>query len=342
MDTKKFFSRAPAKVILTGEHAVVYGAPAIALAVNRFATTEITADIEQGFLFILSDLRTTLRLTLTTLRKVRDRLLEAYRYFIEGKAGIRDVVKAPSDLFQYALLSLIEACQITPLHGLNIKISSTIPIGCGMGSSAATIVSFVKAILHFFHIDKGIEWVEKLILEVESFQHGRASGVDSFISLHGGCVRFCKDQKPVKLPLPLQPMWVIVTGTPESSTGECVSFVSEKWGRDQALWRDFEEVAKVFEKELQRNDTKALSSVMQENHRLLQTIGVVPDKVSRFIQEVELQGGAAKISGAGSIRGSTGGIVIAIASQEIEELSKRYGYQAFPLEGEVKGAEVYA
>lgn len=341
MDTKKSLSRAPAKVILTGEHSVVYGSPAIALAVNRFATTEIRADIEQGFLFTLSDLRTTLRLTLTTLKKVRDRLLEAYRYFVEGKAGIRDVVKAPADLFQYTLLSLIEACQITPLHGLDIKISSTIPIGCGMGSSAATIVSFVKAILHFFHIDKGIEWIEKLICEVECFQHGRASGVDSFISLHGGCVRFCKGQKPVRLPLPKIPMWIIVTGTPESSTGECVSSVFEKWGKDNALWKDFEDVTCAFERELQKNDTEAISFIMKENHRLLQTIGVVPDKVSQFIQEVEKQGGSAKISGAGSIRKDAGGIVIAIASQEIETLCKRYGYQAFPLEGEMSGAKVY-
>lgn len=333
-------SRAPAKIILTGEHAVVYGSPSIALAVNRYATTEIQTDLHQGIFFTLGDLRTTLRLTLSTLRKVRDRLLETYHFFIEGKVGIREVVTAPADLFQYALISLIDECQIDPLAGVHINVHSSIPIGCGMGSSAATIVSFVKAILHFFHIDRGIEWIEKLILDVERFQHGRASGIDSFVSLHGGCVCFQKGKKARYLEMPHHPMWVILTGRPESTTGECVATVSEKWEKS-ALWQDFEEVVALFEQGLKEKESKTLITALRENHRLLATLGVVPEKVQSFIAAVEKLGGAAKISGAGSIRGDKGGILIAFADSRIESLCNEFGYQFFPLEGEVSGATVH-
>ncbi len=333
------FSRAPAKIILSGEHAVVYGCPAVAVAVNRYATTEIATNPDQGIFFTLSDLRTTLRLTLSTLRRVRDRLLETYRRFIEGKAGIREVVTAPADLFQYTLLSLIEDCQIDPVCGVRINVHSTIPIGCGMGSSAATIVSFVKAILHFFHIDKGIEWIEKLILDVERFQHGRASGVDSFISLHGGCARFQKGKTPCRLDMPHHPMWIILTGRPESSTGECVAAVSEKWNAH--LTAEFEEVTSLFEHGLKEKSSSQLIETMRRNHQLLATLGVVPEKVRSFISAIEKQGGAAKISGAGSIRGDSGGVVIAISEAPLEPLCTQYGYQLFPLEGEMLGAKVY-
>lgn len=332
-------SRAPAKIILSGEHAVVYGCPSIAIAVNRYAITEIERNQDQGIFFTLSDLRTTLKITLSTLRRVRDRLLETYRRFIEGKAGIREVVTAPADLFQYALLSLIEDCQIDPLDAMRITIHSSIPIGCGMGSSAATVVSFVKAILHFFHINKGIDWVEKFILDVERLQHGKASGVDSFISLHGGCVRFQKEHLPYRLEMPQQSMWIILTGNPESSTGECVSAVSKKWTSHYA--KEFEEVTTLFEQGLQKKDTATLLEAMKKNHRLLTMLGVVPEKVQSFISSIESFGGAAKISGAGSICGEGGGVVIAIADKNIESLCQQYGYQIFPLKGEMLGATVH-
>jgi mevalonate kinase len=80
---------------------------------------------------------------------------------------------------------------------------------------------------------------------------------------------------------------------------------------------------------------------MRENHKLLSTIGVVPEKVQSFIATIEEIGGAAKISGAGSVRGSSGGTLVAIADTRIEALCKRFEYQIFPLEGEVLGATVH-
>jgi len=342
--TESFFSaRAPAKILLAGEHAVVHGAPAIGLAINRFATTTVRPREGSRVSFTLSDLKNTFDFTLATLRRVRDRLLLAYRQFIEGKKSIREVITAPGDLFQFALASLLDICKLELEEGLDIHLCSSIPIGCGMGSSAATIVSLVRALLYHFGIERGVDWIEKLIHEVERLQHGTPSGVDSFISLHGGCVRFQRGGPPKPLEMPSAPIWAINTGSPKSSTGECVSAVSKKW-KKSSIWEEFGEIAFDVERALATKKTTFLATAFSRNQRLLETIGVVPDKVKAFVKELELQQGSAKISGAGSIRGQSAGILLAISDESsdesVEQLCQKYGYECFQLEGERSGATV--
>ena len=298
---------APGKLILSGEHAVVYDKPAIVMAVDRSAQSiVIPGDGPEEIAFNLRDLSQEQSFTLRALRELKNRVSKNYHLFLEGRIGIREVLYKPVELFQFAFITILDGLHLKVANGLKIELHSNIPIGCGMGSSAATVLSVLRAIGHYFRVEFRPEWCLKYSLETENLQHGHASGVDSYISMNGGCARFQKGQAN-RIPLPRMPMHLVLTGTPETTTGECVSRVHEQFAASR-IWDDFEAVTNSMEKALSKNDIEEIQNCIRENHRLLQAIGVVPSKVQGFISEVEQWGAAAKVCGAGSIGGDNGGV----------------------------------
>jgi mevalonate kinase len=79
---------------------------------------------------------------------------------------------------------------------------------------------------------------------------------------------------------------------------------------------------------------------MRENHRLLCRIGVVPQKVQQFVADVETAGGAAKICGAGAVRGQNGGVVLVMADFMPTTLASKYGYKVSPVRGDPLGTRI--
>lgn len=183
---------APGKLILTGEHAVVYGQPALAMAVNRNAQVWVTMEGAQDTVSFdlpnVSEGRESF--TLRTLRDFHGRVQRNYQEFLAGELSIRDVLRKPVDLFQYAFVTVLDGLHLKMGGGVNVRLSSNIPMGCGMGSSAATILSVLRGLGHYYRVDFRPDWVARYSLEVENMQHGRASGLDTYVSMHGGCVRF--------------------------------------------------------------------------------------------------------------------------------------------------------
>ena len=330
---------APGKLILTGEHAVVYDKPAIAMAIDRSAQSVILpSDAADEFLFELQDLSQSESFTLRALRELKNRLAKNYRLFLEGKLGIREVLYKPIELFQFAFITILDGLHLKVANGVKIQLHSNIPIGCGMGSSAATVLSVLRGVGHYFRVEFRPEWYQAYSLEAENLQHGHASGVDTYISLNGGCARFQKGEAQ-KLPLPRMPMHLVHTGVPETTTGECVSRVREKFG-DSHIWDDFEAVANAMEKALTSNQLEDIQSCIRENNRLLADIGVVPGRVREFISEVENTGAAAKICGAGAVGGDKGGIVMVCSEQAPKQLCDKYGYNIVSVRGEPLGARI--
>ena len=330
---------APGKLILSGEHAVVYDKPAIAMAIDRSAQSVILpSDAADEFLFELQDLSQSESFTLRALRELKNRLAKNYRLFLEGKLGIREVLYKPVELFQFAFITILDGLHLKVANGVKIQLHSNIPIGCGMGSSAATVLSVLRGVGHYFRVEFRPEWYQAYSLEAENLQHGHASGVDTYISLNGGCARFQKGEAQ-KLPLPRMPMHLVHTGVPETTTGECVSRVREKFG-DSHIWDDFEAVANAMEKALASNQLEDIQSCIRENNRLLADIGVVPGRVREFISEVENTGAAAKICGAGAVGGDKGGIVMVCSEQAPKQLCDKYGYNIVSVRGEPLGARI--
>jgi len=329
---------APAKIILSGEHAVVYGNPAVAMAINRFATTTITLRQARHILFKLLDISYTARATWRTLGKLKKRIHYQYQEFLTGNCDIHDVLRQPFELLLYTFVDFLEQLHLDLPSGLVVQTSSNIPVGCGMGSSAASILSVLSALAHYFGIELDHSKYFKLGLANENLQHGRSSGLDVYLSLHGGCVHFEKEQMHHKK-LPLVPMALVNTGKPTSSTGACVDYVAARLQQDKML-DDFAKVTKAFALALETNDIVAVKDCVRENHRLLCQLGVVTPKAQDFITQIEARGMSAKISGAGSIAGDNCGAVLVVGEEKIDDLVKKYDYAALEVAGEQNGIQI--
>src|SRR3990167_2071424 len=336
-ETKAAISKAlsPGKLILSGEHAVNFGKPVLAMAIDRYAQTTIASHDPEQVTFNLLDFNYKNSFTINTLRALKRRVKEKYKEFLAGKVGIREVLQQPFELTQYAVVNWLDHMNTKFNRGLDIHTTSSIPVGCGMGSSAASVLSVLKAITRFHDMSWDREQYYTIAKEIEQLQHGKSSGIDVYISLHGGCVYFKEGQAEPR-PLPTVPLFLVNTGTPAATTGESVSHVLEHFGQD-SIWQTFETVTNIMDKALQANDLPEVQSAIRDNHRLLTKIEVVPAKVQRFITEIEAQGAAAKISGAGAVTGDQAGALLVVTEQvePIKQLCHQYGYDLL----EVKAVE---
>lgn len=328
---------APGKLILSGEHAVVYGKPALAMAVNRYATATITRDTVPQFLVDLSDLAHHSRLSVSSLQHLKARIKRKYHRFIRGDFSIRDVLQKPFELAQFALSIIADSLNLSLPHGVKIHVQSTIPVGCGMGSSAATIISVMHAVSHYFQIPVSKEALFKLALEAEKMQHGYSSGLDLKVALFGGCL-FVEGEHYQHRSLPQLPMYLVNTGAPLATTGQCVEKVAPFFQSGQ-LGDEFAAVTKAMDQALQAQNMAEFAKTIKANHQLLVQIGVVPDKVNQFITEVEKLGGVAKVCGAGSIYGDRSGALLVSLEDErsVNILSARFGYEVLPIVVEARG-----
>jgi mevalonate kinase len=329
---------APGKLILSGEHSVVYGKPAVAMAIDRsvVATIEDAADGQVSF--DLPDINERESFTVLALQDFKRRALNNYRLFLNGKMGIRDVLHKPVDLFKFGFITVLDGLHRQLDRGIVIKLKSSIPVGSGLGSSAASVLSELRAVGHYLRVDFRPDWAYEFSLESEKLQHGHPSGVDTYISLYGGCAAFQNGQAR-SVPLPRMTMYLVETGAPETTTGECVVRVKQQFEND-LIWNDFESVTAEVEQAVRENNCARMRSLIRENHRLLCRIGVVPQKVQRFVDEIECAGGAAKICGAGAVRGDNGGVLLVLADFMPSALAAKYGYKISPLRGDPLGTRI--
>ncbi len=335
---------APAKMILSGEHAVLYGQPAIAMAINRYSESTIRTHLLPAIFFNFLNLKYKKSVTLSTLFNLKHELQQQYSAFLEGRCGIKEVLKKPFELLQFTVTDFLEKCNINLPNGVEIQTTSDIPMGCGMGSSAATVVSTLYALAKFFKID--IDPVKFLNLgkNAENLQHGRSSGLDLQLSLSGGCLKFQDGQIEPKS-MPTSPFTIVQTGQPKSTTGQCVTLASTHF-QTTKIGEDFAAVTTALEKALFNHDSAALKHCIQENHRLLIKIGVVPTPVQDFVKLIEREGGAAKICGAGAVQGDHAGIVWVLLSDDrqrnnrLQEITRLFGYHSCEVQGEKLGVRL--
>lgn len=331
---------APGKLILSGEHAVVYGHPALAMAIDRYVTATATPQSAPHISFELSDLAHQSRFSLSALDLLKDSIKRKYQRFVSGEFKIREVLQKPVELAQIAFSLFFEALNIKLTQGIKIHVYSDIPMGCGMGSSAATILSIVHAIANHLKVDLTPEMFMRLGLEAENMQHGYSSGLDLRVSLYGGCV-YMKEGVVSPRAIPSLPMYLVNTGLPKTNTGECVEAAATHF-KNSDIGKDFSAVTDAMDLAFQTNHLQAATDMIRENHQLLVKIGVVPAVVQQFISSVQTSGGAAKICGAGAIAGDQAGVVLVVTdnASALTALCDKHHYSLLPVAGVSRGVHV--
>jgi mevalonate kinase len=332
---------APGKLILSGEHAVVYGKPALVMAVNRYVTTTVLPRAKSDITFSFPNLMTERSLTVAELMQLKERIQNRYQAFLNGQLTIKEVLEEPVELVQFALSLLLDALHIQTLAGMHVTMQTDILIGCGMGSSAAALLSVLAALMHYLQLTVEPGLFFKLAHQAENMQHGRSSGLDLQSAWHGGCLYFKEGQVIARAPSALS-LYLINTGQPQTHTGECVEAVAPYF-KNTRIGDDFASVTDAMDQALQSNNMNDVILAVRENHKLLNTIGVVPEKVQQLIAEIEHEGGAAKISGAGAVAGNHAGIVLIAMEDEtaLQKIAHRYHQTILPVQCEVRGVHVH-
>lgn len=285
-------TRSPGKLILSGEHAVVQGCPALAMAVTLEATLQTDWQEAPVLTFHLPG-RPAVSFPLDALPD----LLADTRSRHQSAPG-----KCPEPE------SLLAACAalIHPSQGMHLRFSSDIPLGAGLGSSAA----FILALLKNLNPALSDHALFALAVEGENFQHGRSSGLDVACSLQGGLIHFVSGRVS-KLPIPTLPDFrVYDSGKPQSSTGECVSRSREVFARQPNLISDFSEVTTAMQQAMEQASVADWERAVRQNHLLLCELDVVPLAVQKIISGLDAGGHAAKVCGAGSVAGDAAGMVL--------------------------------
>jgi mevalonate kinase len=164
--------------------------------------------------------------------------------------------------------------------------------------------------------------------------------LDLRVALQGGCL-FVNEQAIHKRAVPDFPMYLVNTGTPIVTTGQCVEKVAKHFQSSQ-MGDDFAVVTNAMDEALQQQSQEKVKEMIRENHKLLVQIGVVPEKVQEFILGVEKLHGAGKICGAGAVAGQQAGAVLVLTEDKaaLNFLCSQFNYQVIPIKGETRG--VYA
>ncbi|HZN55989.1 MAG TPA: hypothetical protein VFB67_11795 [Candidatus Polarisedimenticolaceae bacterium] len=297
----------PGKAILLGEHAAVYGFPAIVATVDARMTVEARRIAGRS-----------VRLVVPALDIRAERSWESILPL--------DGDDAPASRNgELAWLAVAEAARRASLalEGLEITVDSRIPVGAGFGSSAALAVAVVAAVRRALGGPDDLASIVAAALAVERRQHGRPSGVDVESVSRGGilwCARdgggrlACRPMHPA--PAALGSIRLFDSGAPRETTGEMVDAVRRNGERDASRFRGALEAigaaTAAGREALEASDVSALAPSIRQAEAALETLGVVPEGVRASIREIETDGGAAKVSGAGGLTGKGAGLVLVV------------------------------
>jgi len=225
----------------------------------------------------------------------------------------------------YGYPAIVSAINRRLVINAEYKVDSDIPIGCGMGSSAAYAVALagLKMRLNGKLLDQ--EKICSQAYTMEKQRHGNPSGVDNTVCTYGGVVWYRKEVENFKTfskinaRKKLPTLLIHNTGQPAETTKDMVQMVGKLYKKSpkriDRVWREMEEVTRGFLKFLM-GEGGDLLELISENERRLEELAVVSQTTKTLVNKIEQIGGAAKISGAGGKHSNSGIILLYHADME--------------------------
>ncbi|XVH31739.1 mevalonate kinase [Haloferacaceae archaeon DSL9] len=313
-------SSAPGKVYLFGEHAVVYGEPAVPCAIERRATVSVEPREDDHVRVEASDLS-----------------LDGFAVEYSGSTGSPPDVDVPTPLLEAAMgyidaaVDQARAAAGEPTAGFDISVESEIPLGAGLGSSAAVVVAGIDAATRSLGVELDRrELAERAYRAEFEVQDGQASRADTFCSAMGGAVRVAGDDCRT-LETPNLPFVVGFDGG-AGDTGELVAGVRELRDRYEFASNTVTAIGDIVRRgeallseadpagEPSQALLDALGGLMNFNHGLLSALGVSSRSLDTMVWAAREAGAhGAKLTGAGG-----GGCIVALDETPEAETGLRF------------------
>lgn len=273
------------KIILLGEHSVVYGRHAVAVPAPVNIRTKVQ-DTEDEILLMIPSW--------------------GVEYRLDKNPEKRQSFEKPAGL-------ILDQMGLSK-QGMKIEVFSDIPKGMGLGGSAAIAVSIIKALNNHFKLALNQDEINQMALESEKIAHGNPSGIDNTMATYGHPLIFRNGDNPLIEPLNINETFSILIGfsSTEGLTAKTVGIVRDLWKKNPGVYEkifdEIDSLALQSIQAIQNNDFELLGQLMNINHGLLNTLQVSTPELERLIMIARESGAlGAKLTGGGG-----GGAVIAL------------------------------
>lgn len=332
---RKISVSAPGKLILLGEHAVVYGKPAIIAAVNKRCFVDVEPRTDKQIEIVIKNYD---RKEVCNTNKILEITNTARKTFTAYKNNndfkkIKTLTENPLDFAKIIIGETFIFFNKQINSGMTLIIDSEIPLGAGMGSSAAAAVSISGAVSLFLGEKFNRENINKIAYSVEEIKHGHPSGADNSACCYGGLIWFRRETpdlnfiRPLNFEIPRNTesnFYTIFTGIPEESTGEMVNFVKNFYMQNnqytESVFLEQEMLTRELINALKTGNNELISNIIKRGERNLEKLGVVSPFVKKIIRDTEESGGAAKICGGGGRKKATGVLLVYHPNRQALEL----------------------
>jgi hydroxymethylglutaryl-CoA reductase len=293
------------KLILFGEHAVVYGRHALAAPV-ALAMRATAAEADSGMQLLIPQWN----------------MSEFYAYDAEPRHSLQRTLR------------LILGRLGLEGRGVSIRVEAGVPRAMGLGGSAALAVAVIRALNLRFELGLDDVAVNALAYEAEQIAHGRASGLDNAVATYGRPILFRRGEPPAVRDVLVAEDTELVVGL-TGREGLTAKMVARVAAAREASWSAYERIFDEIDTltlhgcdALERADFAELGRLMNLCHGLLNAIGVSTHDLERLVEVARDHGAlGAKLTGAGG-----GGAMVALApgnADAIERAMRAAGYRAF-------------